>query len=285
MASEESAKRNPSLKKYFKYMLNRRELTIKFTPSKIKDIITYDLQIKFSNFSKLLQDVSVEMFMFYIQTWPGWQPDQLPQCLNNPEESYRMFRQYVKEKIQQLEGKEKLYNKPEPNDVVPTTNLTLNPPLDCDKYLPSETSKRKIKFPYCLEITGNPSAFNSLYFDSDQDRIFLSICAADVEPRVLSTVEALNHPFVSVLFKIPGLVKFSRKNVHRVEMFLCRSSDNWQFPTQDRIVDVRKYLPRSRVYTTNFLKVMFTSLMALIDKNIDKVSFYVLLVFSIYTYN
>lgn len=272
-------KAEPALKKYFKYMVTSRKLSIKFMPSKVKEIISDDLLIDITTYSDLLQTVSVEMFSFYIQTWPGWQtPEKFQMCIDNPEESYHKFRRYLKEKISSLPEKQKLYEKSEEghNEFVETRGYVLNPPSDSLKLLRTENSKRKVKFAHTLEITANPKLFNSLHFQSDNGKITVSIAKQIPRARNISTVGAINHPYVSVLFKLPGLIKYSRKNVHRVEMFLCRSSDNWQFPTQDRIVDIRKYPARTGVYTSNFMKMLFNNITSEMEKHSLKVICYLL---------
>lgn len=266
-------KKNPSLKKYFKYMVNSRKLTIKFTPSKIRQIIISDLQIEFLSFSEIVREVCIEMFTFYIQTWPGWQPERFQQCMDHPENTYTDFKLYLKDKILKLNEKQHLYNVPDATTKKADNNMgfQLNPPPDSYQQLPVDSSKRKIKFPYTLEITANPRVFNTLYFQSLNGRTTVSINEQPVHPRLLSTIEALNSPYVAVLFKVPGLIKFSRKNVHRMEMFLCRSSDNWQFPIQDHIVDIRKYPARNGVYTSAFLKMLFSNIISVVDRHAQKV--------------
>lgn len=257
--------KNPSLKKYFQYMVNSRKLTIQFTQSKIREIIEKDLQIEFSKFSDLLKSVSVEAFAFYIQGWPGWQPEFFQQCIDDPDKSYREFKQYLKNKILKLVEKEKDYceaieiKKPEPK-----LGNVLLPPDDLVKHLPKDNSSYKMKLPYTLEVTGRPNLLNQVIFDEYKGQTRLNFRPLDMT-RNYSNIEILNHPFVHVQFKVPLLIKFTRKNVHKIEMFICKPTDFWTFPKQDHIVDIRKFPARTNIYTWKFMQTFFQKLYAVMS--------------------
>lgn len=166
----DTERKNPSLKKHFKYMVNSRKQNVDFSSQKIRDIITIDLEIDFANFSDTLKDVSIEMFRFYNQSWPGWHPQEFQKCIDNFNESFDSYKQFLRDKILNLKTKQEWIHSQESTTLSETSNRRyhLELPADTDEHLPIDTSgkqvKRKTKFPYVLEITGEPEILNSLHF-------------------------------------------------------------------------------------------------------------------------
>lgn len=256
--------KNPSLKKYFRYMVNSRKLTIQFTQTKIREIIETDLQIEFQNFSDLLKDVSVEAFAFYIQGWPGWQ-DQFQKCLDDPDGSYLEFKKFLREKILNLIEKEKQYcsNKMLVETDTSTVN-TLTPPAELFTHLPKDSTTYKIKLPYTLEIYGRQNILNQVFFEHKNGQTTMNYRPIEMG-RNYSNLQILNHPYVHIQFKLPSLIKFSRKNIHKIEMFLCRPTDYWTFPKQDHILDIRKFPARTNTYSWKFMQTFFQKLYAVMS--------------------
>lgn len=285
--STSSESTNPSLKKYFQYMVKSRKLTIQFSQNKITEIIKNDLEIAFDAYSPLLQSVSIEAFAFYIQGWPGWQPEFFQLCIDDTEKSYVEFKKFLKDKISNLAEKEKIYCADSYKETLsklveskigidPTkkkVSCILTPPMETFRTLPSNKSGFKIKLPYYLEITANPSTLNGLVFERSDNNTILTV-NDNISVRNMNVLEVLNHSYVSMQFKMPSLIKFRRKNMHRIEMFLCKPTDTWTFPKHDQIVDIRKFPSRNNIYSWKFFQEFFQKLNSIINSYSNWVSIF-----------
>lgn len=63
--------KDPSLKRYFKYMLVNRKMSVQFTSKKIREIVESDLDIQLDP-NTLYSKMCIDAFAYYMQSWPEW---------------------------------------------------------------------------------------------------------------------------------------------------------------------------------------------------------------------
>lgn len=245
--------KDSSLKRYFKFMLLNRKMSVQFTSKKIKDIIKNDLCINLdkSTYTKAF----IEAFAFYMQSWPDW--NKALNCTTYSDQLYQSLVNYLRNKLLHIKRNCMIAsNRQQYGD-------ELLVPADFETFVLSG-----VEDPYVLniDIPERMWSMTDIQFKrGNKTDIVVNLMKIEPSYRCFTIREMFNHPNVLIEFKLPGLIHLSRSMNFKVERFI-HSYDSTPFTLKEFDVEAEKAITVSKpkVYSYELFRLFFNSLVRLL---------------------
>lgn len=242
--------RDPSLKRYFKYMLTNRKISVQFTSNRIKEIIETDLGIKFDSYDCLYARASTEAFAYYMQSWPEWRKAVRS---TYSEELYERLKSFLREKLISLKEKEQ-------EILAKDYIIHLNDAKTDTSWKPGLVKRTKLPHTLKVVIPANILTTQEISFrkHGENDLLF-EFNDPITSSTVFSRKDLLNHPFVTVDFKIPGLIHIQRSTPFQIENYIQHVDDS-SCRSSPFIISVENAPAKSKIYDFNLMETFFKQL-------------------------